>query len=99
VSDQARAAIVERLLAMHEDLRQGEYDPASDPDWHRVADAADEIEALQTVVRLLVDRFHDETPMGPNVIDLPDVRWRILPPHVAGAVRRAMESGSSGAVS
>lgn len=49
-----------------------------------------ELEALRTVVRLLVERFHDDTPMGPNVIDLPAVRWRILPPTVAGAVQRAL---------
>lgn len=55
---------------------------------------AREIESLQHAVRLLVDRFHSDTPMGPNVVDLPDVRWRILPPHVADAVQRAINAES-----
>ena len=50
----------------------------------------DEVFDLRTVVCLLVDRFHEDTPMGPNVVDLPARRWRRLPPHVAGAVRRAL---------
>ena len=61
-----------------------------EPVKQRLEDAAREIEALRTVVRQLVEAFHEDTPMGPNVVDLPDVRWRILPPHVAGAVQRAL---------
>ena len=71
-----------------------EYDLDARKDWVVAGPCLGcEVDALRLVVRLLVDRFHDETPMGPNVIDLPNVRWRILPPHVAKAVKRALDSG------
>ena len=92
------ADVVTRLSSQHRDLEQGAYYTyVEDPRWDATPAGAEvivrlaaEVDHLQAAVRLLVERFWDDTPMGPNVIDLPDVRWRILTPSLAGAVQRAL---------